>query len=842
MKKSQIFIRYFTSIFLLMSFTLVSLFVSAQPSQTSQTSIPLQSFTKIGSNFDTLCYDSVCTTKLYSYEKYFERNGVWETVDEDWHACENNFCTNDYYFNATADNQGTVTANLNNQQLSFQLSNLLNSQLSFNPTIQGSVLTYENIVPNVDLQYQYLPKKLKEEIVIKQPLINLVQDNFNISFTKLGDADFVVDKPYICENGGHCKYINYQINSNDVIIEIPASFLNNPNNTYPIIIDPSIVLNEVNIKWNGRVEEDSSGDFGSVYVRTNNPKTLYLGSTTNGGARGDIDWNVGSIPDKSTILDATLRLFIENYTAPNFINITAMEKNSSQWPDNITAGNLNFYTDMQNGTVYANASSTFPGSNFAYDFVFNQTGISAVQSALTSDAFSVGVDTDLAKKIDISGRDNANANQRPIIIINHTYREYNLTYDGNGNLIQGFGKYFYYDGFNRLKLVRLENSTGNKLSEYWYEPDGNRLKKIEWRNGNVSDNETTYYPFKEWVQVRNSSGIFNYTYYYLNDKLVAHKAPDGKRYFYHSDHLGSTTLVTNESGDVVEDIAYLPYGVVYSGPTASRYLFTGKELDKETALEYFGARYYDPEFMHFVAPDSVISNVYDPQSLNRYVYVLNNPVKYVDPNGLWAVQFGGQAQGGIVGLLTGEVGFYYVRSDTGENYYGFYKTSGAGVALVPNVEGGVAISGTFSPHAQTPNDLVGENTNIEGSILVGTGPGAVIGGGVGFDDNYKNPSSYNLNIGAGGKGIPVQETITRTKTETISLRDAIGNVVDKIKESFTNTNANIDKTQNSFVSKNNQNPNQQSKNVEIAKQSNDQSNKRDRNIFNRIFKRDRRGR
>ena len=149
---------------------------------------------------------------------------------------------------------------------------------------------------------------------------------------------------------------------------------------------------------------------------------------------------------------------------------------------------------------------------------------------------------------------------------------------------------------NEIITTQKSDEIGNKLAEYWYDHEGNRIKKIEFRGGNILDNETTYYPFKEWVQVRNSSGVFNYTYYYMNDKLVAHKAPDGKKYFYHPDHLGSTTLITNESGSVVEDIAYLPYGVVYSGPTASRYLFTGKELDKETALKYYGARYYDPEF------------------------------------------------------------------------------------------------------------------------------------------------------------------------------------------------------------------------------------------------------
>ena len=119
-----------------------------------------------------------------------------------------------------------------------------------------------------------------------------------------------------------------------------------------------------------------------------------------------------------------------------------------------------------------------------------------------------------------------------------------------------------------------------------------------------------------------------------NDKLLAMKAPDGKKYFYHPAPLGSTTSVTNQSGDVVDYIQYLPFGEIYQGSeNTSRFLFTSKELDKDTDFYYYGTRYYDPKFSHFVQPDPFIADVYNPQSLNRYSYVLNNPYKYVDPSG-----------------------------------------------------------------------------------------------------------------------------------------------------------------------------------------------------------------
>ena len=59
----------------------------------------------------------------------------------------------------------------------------------------------------------------------------------------------------------------------------------------------------------------------------------------------------------------------------------------------------------------------------------------------------------------------------------------------------------------------------------------------------------------------------------------------------------------------------------------------GKEKDKESGLQYYGARYYDPDLRVFVEADSIIPDYYNPQSLNRYTYVLNNPYKYVDETG-----------------------------------------------------------------------------------------------------------------------------------------------------------------------------------------------------------------
>jgi RHS repeat-associated protein len=105
-------------------------------------------------------------------------------------------------------------------------------------------------------------------------------------------------------------------------------------------------------------------------------------------------------------------------------------------------------------------------------------------------------------------------------------------------------------------------------------------------------------------------------------------------YYLHSDHLGSTSLTTNSSGGEVARQTYYPYGQVRSGgglPTDVG--FTGQRLDSYIKLIQMGARWYDPEIGRWLSPDTVVPDGARPQSLNRYSYVENNPVLFIDPTG-----------------------------------------------------------------------------------------------------------------------------------------------------------------------------------------------------------------
>jgi RHS repeat-associated protein len=123
-------------------------------------------------------------------------------------------------------------------------------------------------------------------------------------------------------------------------------------------------------------------------------------------------------------------------------------------------------------------------------------------------------------------------------------------------------------------------------------------------------------------------------YYYHGDQRIAMRQGDVV-YFIHGDHLGSTSLTTDQSGAPVAETRYLPYGEErwMSGGAVSDYTFTGQRAESYIKLVEMGARWYDPQMGRWISPDSIIPNPANPQSLNRYTYSYNNPVRYYDSDG-----------------------------------------------------------------------------------------------------------------------------------------------------------------------------------------------------------------
>jgi RHS repeat-associated protein len=204
-----------------------------------------------------------------------------------------------------------------------------------------------------------------------------------------------------------------------------------------------------------------------------------------------------------------------------------------------------------------------------------------------------------------------------------------ITYDDNGNQIdqQGGGephRVMAWDEENNLRSV-----TDNGVSvQFRYDASGTRTHRS-------SAQGVSQYA-SQWYSVRN--GTLATKHIFAAGTRVA-SVIGSLRVFFHPDHLGSTHIVTSEDGNVRERFEQLPFGEPWIEDTAAdnsvAHRFTGKELDPETGLYYFGARYYDPRQSQWASVDPALGMTDDP--LNRWVYTYgwNTPMRVTDPDGRW---------------------------------------------------------------------------------------------------------------------------------------------------------------------------------------------------------------
>ena len=202
-------------------------------------------------------------------------------------------------------------------------------------------------------------------------------------------------------------------------------------------------------------------------------------------------------------------------------------------------------------------------------------------------------------------------------------------YDENGNMtrrISSVGDHtLAYDAENRLTSI-TQTVGGGFVASYVYDGDGVRVKE---QKGNY-----TRYFVGDYYEIE---GSIVRKYYSLGGARVA-ESYNGVLYFLLADHLGSTALTTARTGGRVGELRYYPFGVwryKWGSPKTS-YRYTGQRWDSGTGLYWYRSRWYDPEIGRFIQPDTIVPNPGDPQALNRYAYVRNNPLRYTDPTGFFS--------------------------------------------------------------------------------------------------------------------------------------------------------------------------------------------------------------
>ena len=167
------------------------------------------------------------------------------------------------------------------------------------------------------------------------------------------------------------------------------------------------------------------------------------------------------------------------------------------------------------------------------------------------------------------------------------------------------------------------------------------------------------------------------------------------QFFYHPDHLGSSSFITNLEGEVVQHIEYVPFGEVFieerNNVWNTPYLFNAKELDEETGMYYYGARYYDPRLSLWMSTDksAILAPGYSP-----YAFCKNNPNIMVDPNGNFPIFINGLVYNdnergsasywsmGLREVVKQKTGYYHTQFRYVDGDQGFWPSSrfNAGIA------------------------------------------------------------------------------------------------------------------------------------------------------------------
>jgi len=210
---------------------------------------------------------------------------------------------------------------------------------------------------------------------------------------------------------------------------------------------------------------------------------------------------------------------------------------------------------------------------------------------------------------------------------------YDYVYDANGNMATGYDftdpldvaiRTFTYNAENMP--TKIEHSTYG-VTDIIYDGEGGRAKK-------TVNNVSTYYIGEHFEVTENKVT----RYIFAGGTRIAMVENDTEINYFHKDHLGSSSVLTDSSGTGTETTSYLPYGGMRSNwsvrsAAISNYKYTDQELDPETGLYNYNARLYDPVTGMFISADTIVPNFSDPQTLNRYMYARGNPLVYVDPSG-----------------------------------------------------------------------------------------------------------------------------------------------------------------------------------------------------------------
>ncbi len=340
-----------------------------------------------------------------------------------------------------------------------------------------------------------------------------------------------------------------------------------------------------------------------------------------------------------------------------------------------------------------------------------------------------------------------------------------IIYDDNGNIMEKMdvGEYTY-DTQRPHAVVSVDNSMGEipddtqsvtynaygKIShikegdyatEFLYGPDGQRWRTLTWRNDTLI-RKVIY--AGDYERVTEGDSLRHFYYGEGNALCVRSGSQDNRYYYVCSDNLASVVRIVDDSGVSVFEATYDAWGrqTVTRNDIGFLRGYTGHEMMPEYGLINMNGRLYDPILGRFLSPDNYVQLPDFSQSFNRYSYCLNNPLKYVDPDGdlFWEICLA------IVGAYIGGVSSNHGELNPGHwNYKEATTWLGMGIGAVIGGYAGYGIA-----HPGSVGFALGVSSPL-GNVLISAGSmSAASVGGLGAGTDWK----FNLKwtTVAGGEG------------------------------------------------------------------------------------------
>jgi RHS repeat-associated protein len=420
-------------------------------------------------------------------------------------------------------------------------------------------------------------------------------------------------------------------------------------------------------------------------------------------------------------------------------------------------------TSYSDQTGVVSASVTPMSDVYEYDALNRIRKVTGSQSGTGSPIYTQGYNYDQFgnRKIDMALTSGNNINKKVYKVNSLTNRLIGFTYDVAGNVLRDVGTVQtdvrQYDAENRMTMARV----GNVTSYYVYDGDGRRVRRIvngleTWQVYGIGGELLAEYPVNGLANAPQKE--YGYR---AGQLLVTAEGADVK--WLVSDHLGTPRMTVGQAGTLaaVRRHDYLPFGEELTPGMGNnsplrgagygyeqegvRQKFTGKERDIETGLDYFIARYYSNVQGRFTKPDIPLldQNPRNPQSLNLFAYVRNNPLKFSDPTGDSCYYYSGALLGcdGNKGLKVEGETLYYIdkkgKAQTADlNFVKVQEETGSGPATI----------GDFALQMQLRAPAI--KRAIGGAALTGIGGGLTGGLGLYFGGIAAGSGFTSLGVSA----------------------------------------------------------------------------------------------